>query len=109
MRGTKPIPPRRDPIRATYADDACYRDPVLEADGHDAIDLMIGRVHDRFPGRRFRLASAPNAHHGRVRFAWTPAPEDSPPLVEGIDFAIVAGNRLTSVTGFFDRVAAPRT
>jgi hypothetical protein len=99
---------RRDLIRTTYADDACYRDPVLEADGHAAIDAMIRRVHERFPGCRFRLASGPDAHHGRVRFAWTLAPEDAPPVVEGIDFATFAGDRLTSVTGFFDRVAAPQ-
>jgi hypothetical protein len=99
---------RRDLIRTTYADDAGYRDPVLEADGHEAIDAMIVRVHERFPGCRFRLAGTPDAHHDRVRFAWTLAPDDAPPVVEGVDFATFADGRLTSVTGFFDRVAAAK-
>lgn len=100
---------RRELIRATYAEHAGYRDPVVEADGHEAIDAMIAHVHERFPGCRFRLAGTPDAHHDRVRFAWTLAPDEAPPIVEGVDFATFAGDRLTSVTGFFDRVAAPKS
>jgi hypothetical protein len=96
---------RRALIRAAYAEDAEYRDPVLAAAGHDGIDAMIERVHERFPGCRFRLAGAPDTHHDRVRFAWTLGPDEAKPVVEGVDFATLAPDgRFARVAGFFDRV-----
>jgi len=96
---------RRALITQTWTEDARYVDPVLEAAGAASIDAMVCGVHERFPGHRFRRTGDPDAHHDRVRFTWELAPEGGAAVVKGIDFAIVAGERLQTVTGFFDHVA----
>jgi SnoaL-like domain len=97
---------RRALIAQTWAEDSRYVDPVLQAEGQADIDAMISGVHDRFPGHRFRRTSDPDAHHDCVRFAWELAPEGGPAVVAGVDFAVItAGQRLQTVTGFFDHVA----
>jgi len=97
---------RRDLIARTWASDASYLDPVLQGDGHGGIDAMIRSVHERFPGHRFRRTGEVDAHHDRVRFAWELAPDGGAAVVHGTDFAVLAGDRLKMVTGFFDHVAA---
>jgi SnoaL-like domain len=92
-------------IAQTWTDDARYVDLVLQAEGQAGIDAMICGVHERFPGHRFRRTGDPDAHHDRVRFTWELAADSGPAVVKGVDFAVVAGQRLQSVTGFFDHVA----
>jgi hypothetical protein len=92
-------------IAQIWTDDARYVDPVLQAAGQAGIDAMIRGVHKRFPGHRFRRTSDPDAHHDRVRFMWELAADGEPAVVKGVDFAVVAGQRLRTVTGFFDHVA----
>jgi len=98
---------RRVLIARTWTGDARYVDPVLEAEGLAGIDAMVCGVQERFPGHRFRRTGDPDAHHDRVRFTWELAPEAGPAVVKGVDFAVVgAGQRLQTVTGFFDYIAA---
>jgi hypothetical protein len=52
------------------------------------IAAMIGGAQQQFPGHRFELASGPDAHHDRVRFAWT----------------LTGDGRLQAVTGFLEPV-----
>ena len=66
---------------------------------------MVSGVHQRFPGHRFRRTGDPDTNHDRVRFTWELVPEGGPAVVKGIDFAVVAGQRLHNVTGLFDHVA----
>jgi len=100
-------PERRHALIAQiWTEDARYVDPVSEAEGRASIDAMVYGVHERFPGHRLRRTSDPDAHHDRVRFAWELAPQTGPAVVKGIDFAVIDGQRLQSVTGFFDHVAA---
>jgi len=96
---------RRDLIAQTWTEDASYVDPVLQSDGRDGIDAMIGSVQERFPGHRFRRTSEVESHHDRARFTWELVPEDGAPVVRGTDFGIVTpANMLQAVTGFFDQV-----
>lgn len=92
-------------IAQTWTDDARYVDPVQHAEGRTGIDAMVCGVHERFPGHRFRRTGDPDAHHDRVRFTWELAADGGPAVVKGVDFAVVAGQRLQTVTGFFDHVA----
>jgi SnoaL-like domain len=96
---------RRALIAQIWTEDARYVDPVLEAEGQAGIDAMVCGVHKRFPGHRFRRIGDPDAHHDRVRFTWELAPEGGPAVVKGIDFAVIADQRVQNVTGFFDHVA----
>lgn len=74
--------------------DATYRDPLLAAEGYDALDAVIGAVHAQYPGHRFRLTGAIDAYPGRARWNWALA---------GLDVAVLDDDgRLRSVTGFFE-------
>jgi hypothetical protein len=96
---------RRELIAQTWTEDATYVDPMLTGAGHDGIDTMIAGAQQQFPGLRFELAGAPDAHHDRVRFTWhLKAEAGGDPVAIGSDFAVVADGRLQSVTGFLDLV-----
>jgi hypothetical protein len=94
---------RRDLIAKVWSEDACYLDPLMQGEGHAGIDTMVHGVQQRFPGHRFRRTSDVDGHHDRVRFAWELAPDGGPALVSGIDFGVVADNRLQTITGFLDQ------
>lgn len=91
---------RRDLIVRVWTQNASYVDPVLQGDGHAGIDAMVQAVHERFPDHRFHRTSDVDAHHDRVRFNWTL--ENGPVAVQGIDFGVIAGERLQAMTGFFN-------
>jgi len=97
---------RQTLIAEVWTPDALYLDPVLRGDGRDGIHAMVGQVHERFPGHAFRRTSDVDAHNDRVRFGWELAPAGGPPVVKGVDFALVADGKLAAVTGFFDAVAS---
>ena len=97
---------RRALIARIWTEGARYLDPVMQGDGRSGIDAMVEGVQQRFPGHRFRRTSDVDAHHDRLRFCWELAPESGPALVKGTDMAVVAGDRLAVVTGFFDQAPA---
>ena len=99
---------RREVTAATWAQGASYVDPLFAADGRDALDALVIAVHEQFPGHRFRLTGAIDAHHDRARWSWELAgPNGSPPVAVGVDFAVLAPDgRLRMVTGFFEQPAA---
>jgi SnoaL-like protein len=94
---------RRALVAEAFADDARYLDPLMSGEGTDGITAMIGAAQQQFPGHRFELAGAPDAHHDRVRFTWQLHGENGP-VATGIDFATVAEDgRLQDVTGFLEQ------
>jgi SnoaL-like domain len=97
---------RRDLIAQTWTETATYVDPMLESERRSGIDAMVEGVQQRFPGHRFRRTGDVEIHHDRVCFTWELAPEGGAPIVSGTDFGILAGERLQSVTGFFDKTPA---
>jgi hypothetical protein len=99
------VPERRRALVAqTFAPEATYLDPMMSGDGQDGIDAMIGAAQQQFPGHRFVLAGAPDAHHDHVRFTWRLEPAAGGDAVAiGHDFATVAGDgRLAAVVGFLE-------
>jgi hypothetical protein len=98
---------RRDLIARTWTEAASYLDPVMQGEGQAGIDAMVQGVQERFPGYRFRRTSEVDGHHDRVRFAWELGPEGGPALAGGVDFGLVAEDRLQAITGFFDFAPKP--
>ena len=95
---------RRALVADAFADDASYVDPLMTGEGTDGIAAMIGAAQQQFPGHRFELSEGPDAHHDRVRFAWTLVGNGAP-VAAGVDFATVAEDgRLQAVTGFLEPV-----
>jgi hypothetical protein len=99
---------RRDLIARTWTDDATYVDPLVVAEGRDAIEATIAGAQAQFPGYALRLAGSIDAHHNLARFTWELTPGNgAEALVVGFDVAVFADDgRLRSVHGFLDKVPA---
>jgi hypothetical protein len=102
-------PVRRQALVAqTWAEDAVYIDPLVVAEGRNAIAATIGAVQEQFPGFTFRLAGQSDAHHNLARFTWELASSvdaEQQPLVVGFDVAVLAEDgRLQAIYGFLDKV-----
>ena len=98
---------RHDLIQRVWTERARYADPAAQAEGHEAIDAMVAGVHQRFPGHRFARTSDVDTHNGQLRFTWTLGASGKEPIVIGTDFGTLAGDKLATMTGFFDKVALP--
>jgi hypothetical protein len=96
---------RRALIAKTWADDAGYVDPLVDAAGHDAIDATMGAAQAQFPGLTFSLIGTVDTHHTVARFSWGLGPDGGEPMVVGFDVAIAGDDgRLAHVVGFLDKV-----
>jgi len=92
-------------VAALWTEDATYRDPMMQGEGHHGIAALIAGVQARFPDFRFVLSGQPDSYGDRLRFSWDLGPEGGEVAVQGTDFAVLAANgRLQTVTGFLDRV-----
>jgi len=98
---------RRDLIARTWTEDSTYLDPMVRGEGRGGIDAMIRGVQAQFPGLLFRRTSDVDAHNDRVRFAWELGPEGGPALAGGVDFGVIVGDRLQTITGFLDFAPKP--
>jgi hypothetical protein len=103
----EPDPQRRRALIAeVMTEDADYLDPIMSGSGVDGVDAMIEGAQHQFPGHRFALHEGPDAHHDRVRFSWSLAPDGGEPVAFGVDFATLANDgRLATVTGFLEPAA----
>ena len=97
---------RRREIDALFAPDARYVDPLVVADGPEAIDQTIAAVQEQFPELLFRLGPV-DAHHDQARFTWELGPVGGEALIVGFDVAVAdQSGRLRRVYGFLDKVPA---
>jgi hypothetical protein len=95
---------RRGLVAEAFAPEASYIDPMMQGQGHDGLNTMIGAAQVHFPGHRFTLFGTPESHHDRIRFSWALAAGGGAPVARGTDFATLsADGRLQSVTGFLDQ------
>jgi hypothetical protein len=97
---------RRELLSQNWTADASYVDPIMKADGHDAVDALIAGVQQRFPDFRFTLLGEPNGYGDRVRFQWGLGPDGADSPIKGTDFAVLSDGRIKSITGFLDQVPA---
>jgi predicted alpha-1,6-mannanase (GH76 family) len=93
---------RAELIERAWTADCHYVDPLLQADGRDAMSDMVAGVHELYPGHRFRRVSGVDVHHDQVRFAWALDAPDGTITVAGVDVGAVAiDGRLSRIAGFF--------
>jgi len=86
-----------------WSADARYCDPLMQAEGRDAIADMIESAMAQFAGHAFALQGTPDGHGPFVRFSWTLAPEHGGAVAAGTDIVRLDGNgRVAEVIGFLD-------
>jgi hypothetical protein len=96
---------RRRAVTGVFAEDARYVDPLVQAEGRDAVEATIAAVQERFPGFVFRLTGPVDGHHDQLRFSWELGPAGAEAPIAGSDVAVTdADGRLRTVLGFLDRV-----
>lgn len=93
-------------VEAAFTEGATYTDPLADVRGHEELAATIDGAHQQFPGFEFRLAGTPDGHHDIVRFGWElVSTADGSAPVAGSDVIVLADDgRITSVSGFLDRV-----
>ena len=99
---------RRELLDRSVANDASYTDPVYEVRGKEGIASLIGRslsgeAYDGAgAGARIPISSGVDQHHGVLRFSWVLVDPQERPIMEGMDFVVLAADgRLQRITGFF--------
>ncbi|MDB5537911.1 MAG: hypothetical protein JWQ65_2786 [Devosia sp.] len=93
-------------IAQNWSPATTYVDPLMAADGPEALNGMIGAVQERFAGFVFTLLGKPDGFGDHVRFSWGLGLPDGEIIIEGTDFVTVQGGRIEKVTGFLDKVPA---
>ena len=90
---------RREAMRRTYTENIAFTDPEGTVHGYDAVDERAREVLDKAPetfifapdGPPYVLAGAAAA------LPWRFGPPSGPPVVRGIDIAVIADGRITSL------------
>jgi SnoaL-like domain len=95
---------RRNLIAQTWAEAGGYVDAHRNAKGQDALDAMLAKAQETYPGYRLRLVSKIEGHSRFVRFSWAAGGTDEAPLyLGGTDFVTLGEDgRAVSVVGFVD-------
>ncbi|GGX15629.1 hypothetical protein GCM10010297_41360 [Streptomyces malachitofuscus] len=105
----------RDPARRRvlvdelWTDDAGYADPIVAAEGRDAIDHVMATAQRQFPGMVYRQAGRADGHHGVARLVWELAPAGGPAVIVGLAVMVTERGRLRRVYGFLDPVPVTTT
>jgi len=87
-------------IARTYAPDVRFADPEEEVTGHRALDGKAARILDEAPGFVFSAAGPVLVNHDLGHLAWNFGPDGGPPVVRGMDIALVRDGLITSLYTF---------
>ncbi|HEX4253606.1 MAG TPA: nuclear transport factor 2 family protein [Streptosporangiaceae bacterium] len=86
---------RRAVISRTYAPDVQFSDPDEAVQGHEALDAKAQKLLDNAPGFVFSPAGPVQVNHDLGYLAWNFGPEGQPPVVRGVDIALVTDGLIT--------------
>ncbi len=103
LTGWNVTPTERSNALVNWSEDATYIDPLMSAEGRDAIAAMIDKATAQFPGYRFALEGTPDGHGNYVRFTWNLAAPSGEVAARGTDIVRVdGGGRIAEVIGFLE-------
>ncbi len=88
-------------LRASVAQEAIYRDPLTQANGHADLLAAMMAFHQRVPGGYF-VTTHFQAHHNRSIARWTMHDAAGAVLGDGTSFGEYGPDgRLVAMTGFY--------
>ena len=88
---------RRAAIGRTYASDVRFSDPDEVVEGHEALDAKAQKILDGAPGFVFSPAGPIQVNHDLGYLAWNFGPQGQPPVVRGVDIALVTDGLIHAV------------
>jgi len=91
---------RRAAIEAHFQQDVRFFDRDGSFAGHAALETFSDSLQRRFPTARFALAGPPEVLGDALRAYWTFGPPEKPEAVNGMDFAILDGDKIRSLYAF---------
>ena len=80
---------RRAAIAATYAADVTFSDPEEVVTGHEDLNAKARKLLEQSPEFVFSAAGPVLVSHDLGYLAWALGPAGEPPVVRGIDVALV--------------------
>ncbi|GLY16823.1 nuclear transport factor 2 family protein [Kineosporia rhizophila] len=87
---------RRAAIERTCAPDVRFSDPQEVVVGRDALSAKAQKILDEAPGFVFSPAAPAYAVQNLGHLAWNFGPQTQPPIVRGIDIALVENGLIAS-------------
>ena len=91
---------RRNAIAAHFHEEARFYDLDGEMTGHAALERFSDLLQTRFPLATFALRSAPEILGNAIRAYWYFGPPSNPQAVNGMDFAILDGDKIRTLYAF---------
>jgi hypothetical protein len=88
---------RRAAIERTYHEDVVFSDPDEVVSGREALDAKAQWLLDRSPGFVFSPGGKTYVNHDLGYLAWNFGPEGEPPVVRGVDIALVRDGLIASI------------
>ena len=93
---------RAELVGRVWAEDGRLVDPPMAATGHAEISGLHAALQEQLAGHVFRRASAIDAHHDHLRFAWELVGPEGAVALRGMDVGEIGEDgRLRRITGFF--------
>lgn len=84
-------------IGRTYAADVEFFDPDEVVRGHEALSAKAQQILDGAPGFTFSAAAPVRVNHGLGYLPWGFGPDGEPPVVRGVDIALVEDGLIATV------------
>ena len=84
-------------IARTYTEDVVLHDPEGVVTGRTALDAKVAGLLDGAPGFVFRPSGPLRECDDLGLLAWEFGPDGEPPVVRGIDIALVSDGRIASL------------
>lgn len=88
---------RRAAIERTYVPDVAFSDAEDTLVGHDALDAKAQALLDQSPGLVFTPGGEVHVVQDLGYLAWNLGPDGQPPVVRGVDIALVKDGLIVSL------------
>ena len=94
---------RRRAIAELYAEDCALYDADRQSIGRAAVSDRVGRIlDDSPPGFAFRVVGPAEVIHDLGRLRWESGPAGAPPVLSGMDIAVLANEKIQTLYTFIE-------
>ena len=96
-------------IAELYAEDCALYDADGQSIGRAAVSDRVGRILDESPpGFAFRVVGPAEVIHDLGRLRWESGPAGAPPVLSGMDIAVLANEKIQTLYTFIEAPATAR-